>query len=72
MRVVRRQDRRGGVVVKWQIGIGGRVVRWQGGNSGGVVMWQGGRFEGGGCRVIPRFHCFVSDVNQRNEGAGCV
>ena len=86
-RKVRWQDRRGGMVVRWQVaiggrvvrwqvGIGGRVVRWQGGKGGRVLRWQGGRFlvlfEGGGRRVSPRFHLFVSDVNQRNQGAGCV
>ena len=39
-------------------------------------MRQGGRFlvlfEGGRRRVGPRFHLFFSNVNQRNEGAGCV
>ena len=29
-------------------------------------------FKGGGRRVAPRFHVFVSDVDQRNEGAGWV
>ena len=64
-RKVRWQDRRGGIVVRWQVGIGGRVVRWQGGRF--LVL-----FEGGGRRVSPRFHLFDSDVNQRNQGAGCV
>ena len=40
-----------------------------------MVKWQGGRFlalfKSRGHRVRPRFHLFVSDVNQqRNEGAG--
>ena len=51
-------------------------MRWQGGKDGSVVRWQGRRFpvlfKGGGCRVRPRFHLFVSDVNQRDEGPGCV
>ena len=37
---------------------------------------EGGRFiilfKVGGRRVSPRFYLFVSDFNQRNEGAGCV
>ena len=37
------------------------------------MKWQGQRFlvlSKGGCRkVSPRFHLFVSDVDQRNEGA---
>ena len=40
---------------------------------GGLVRWQGGRFpvlfNSGGRRVKPRFYLFVSDANQRNEGA---
>ena len=39
----------------------------------GEYRWQGRRFPvlfaGGGRRVRPRFHLFVSDANQRNEGA---
>ena len=62
-RIVRRQDRRGGMLVRWQVGKGGRVVRWQGWRF--LVLFEGrGR--------SPRFHLFVSDVNQQNEGAGCV
>ena len=29
-------------------------------------------FKDGGCRVSPRFHFFVSDVNQGNQEAGWV
>ena len=30
-------------------------------------------FESGGCKVSPRFHVFVFDVNQqRNKGAGWI
>ena len=43
-------------------------MRWQGGKGGRVAKWQGGRFlvllESGGRRVSPRFHLFVSDVDQ--------
>ena len=40
-----------------------------------MVKWQGGRFlvlfKSGGLRASPRFHLFVSDVDQqRNKGAG--
>ena len=53
-----------------------RVVRWQGGKSGRIVRYRSGRFlvifKGGGHRVAPRFHLFVSDVDQWNEGAGWV
>ena len=73
---MRWQVQRGGRVVSWQVGKGGRLVRWQGGNNGRVVRWQGGRFlisfEGGKRKVSPRFHVFVSGVNQQNEEAGCL
>ena len=52
------------------------MVRWQGGKGETVVMSQGGTllvlFKCGGHRVRPRFHLFVSNANQQNEGAGCV
>ena len=49
--------------------------RWQGEKGGRLVKWQRGRFlvflKSGGHRVSPRFHLFVSDVDeQRNKGAG--
>ena len=41
-----------------------------------MVRCQGGMFavlfKSGGRRVSPRMHLFFSDVNQQNEGAGCV
>ena len=54
---------------------GARVVRWQGGKGGRMAKWQGGRFpalfKSRGHRMRPRFHLFVSDVNQqRKKGAG--
>ena len=40
------------------------------------MKWQGERFlvvfNGGECRVTPRFHLFVSDADQLNDGAGWV
>ena len=37
-----------------------------------MVRKKGGRylvlFKGGGHKISPRFHLFVSDVNQGNEG----
>ena len=55
-------------VMRWKGGKSGRVVMWQVGKGGRVVRWQGERFlvlfKGGGGRVCPRFHLFVSDVNQ--------
>ena len=45
-----------------------RIKKWQGGKGGRVMRRQSGRypvlFEDGGRRVSPRFHFFVSDVNQ--------
>ena len=62
--------------MRWQVGKGWRVLRWQGRKGGRVLRWQGGRFlvllEGGGHRVSPTFHLFISDVNQQNKGAECV
>ena len=59
--------------MRWVGRKGGRVMRRQGGKVGGVVRWEGGRFlvlcKGGERRVSPRFHFFVSDVNQGNKGA---
>ena len=56
-------------VERWE---GVRVVRSQGGR---MVKWQGGKFlvlfKSGGHGVSPRFHLFVSDVDQQqNKGAG--
>ena len=72
-----RQVRKGeaAVVGRWQGGKGARVVRWQGVKVRRVVKWQGGRFlvlfKSGRHRVSPRFHLFVSEVDQQlNEGAG--
>ena len=82
-RVVRWEDRKGVRLVRWEGGEGGRVVRWQGGKGGKVVRWQGGNggrmvsqkggryqvlFKGGGHKMTPRFHLFVSDFNQGNKG----
>ena len=67
---------RGGKAVRWQVGKGRRVVSWQGGEGGRLLKWQGGRFlvlfKGERRRVTPRFHLFISNVNQRNGGAGWV
>ena len=55
----------GGEMVSWERREGSEVESWE--------RWQGGKFlvlfKGRGRRVSPRFHLFVSDVNQRNEGA---
>ena len=38
-----------------------------------MVRWEGRSFlvlfKGGGCRVSPRFHLFVFDINQGNKEA---
>ena len=48
-----------------------KIVRWQGGKGRRMVSQKGGRFlvlfKGGGHKMSPRFHLFVS-VNQGNEG----
>ena len=69
-KILRWQDQRGGRVVRWQVGKGEKVVRGQGGKVGRVVRWKGGK--GGGLSVSPRLYLSVSDINHRNEGAGCV
>ena len=42
------------------------AIRWK--RSRGVVKWQGGRFlvlfKSGEHRVSPKFHLFVSDIDQ--------
>ena len=58
----------GWVVRRWQGGKDARVVRWQGGR---MVKCQGGRFlvlfKIGRHRVSPRFHLFVSDIDQQQN-----
>ena len=48
-------------------------MRWQ---DGRMVRQKGGRclvlFKGGAHKMNPRFHLFVSDVNQGKEGVGWV
>ena len=77
----------GGKLVRWEGGEGGRVVRWQGGKGGEVVGRQGGKggrmvrqkgrrylvlFKGGGHKMSPKCHLFVSGVNQGNKVVGWV
>ena len=86
-RMMRWQGGKGGRLMRWQDGKDRRIMRWQGGKGGKVVRWQrwqrwesgeAGRWEvpgsiqGWGTQRSPRFLLFVSDVNQRNEGAGWV
>ena len=75
-RTVRWKGRRSGKAVRWQVRKDERVVSWQGGEGGRLLRRQGGMFlvlfKSGGRRVTPRFHLFISDVNQRNGGAGWI
>ena len=63
-------------LVRWEGGEGGRLMRWQGRKGGRMVRQKGGRylvlFKDVGHKMSPRFHHFVSDVNQGNEGVGWV
>ena len=74
--MVRLKGGEGGKVMRLEGGEGRRMVRPQGGEGGRVVRLQGGEFlvlfKGGECRVTPRFHTFVSDVNHSNEKAGWI
>ena len=70
--------REGNEVARWERWEGSEVVRWGRWESSEMARWgrwesgEVGRWEvpgfvqglGGGCRVSPRFHVFVSDVNQ--------
>ena len=49
------------------------VAGWERLESSKVARWEvpGFNLRVEGRRVGPRFHLFVSDVNQRNKGAGC-
>ena len=71
---------KGGRLVTWEVWKDGRVerwkgeriVRWQGWRGGRLVRLPGGRgllvlLKGG--EVSPRFHLFVSNINEWNEGA---
>ena len=78
-RVVRQGKWKGSEVGKWerwQGGKGGKVVRWQSEKGGRVVGQKGERylvlFKGRGHKMSPRFHLFVTDVNQGNRGVGWV
>ena len=63
-------------MVRLKGGEGGNVMRLEGGEGRRVVRLQGGEFlvlfKGGECRVTPRFHTFISDVNHSNEKAGWI
>ena len=71
-------------VVRWKGGKGGRIMskRWESSELARRKRWESNEVarrkvpvffsKGGGQRVSPRFHLFVSDVNQQKEVAGCV
>ena len=76
-RIVSWEGGKGGrLIVCWESGEGGRVVRWQGGKSGRMVRQKGWRylvlFKDGKHKMSPRFHFFVSNVNQGNKGVGWI
>ena len=72
-RIVRWQDWRDGMVVRWQVGKSGRVVMWERWGSSEVARWEvPGFIRGWGMQGESKILSFVSDVNQRNEVAGCV
>ena len=70
-RLARWEGGEGGRVVRRQDGKGRKVVRWQGGKGGRMVRQKGGRyvvlFKSGGHKMSPKFHLFVSDIDQGNE-----
>ena len=58
---------------RWERWEDNEVVRWRRWESGEVGRWGvPGLFKGGECRVTPRFHLFISDVNQGKEKAGWI
>ena len=49
------------------------MARWERWENGEVERWKvPGFIQGGRHKMISRFHLFVSDVNQRDEGVGWV
>ena len=63
---------------RWQ---GSEVAGWERKEGSEVARWENGEaerweylvlFKDGGHNMSPRFHLFVSDVNQGNEGMGWV
>ena len=61
---------------RWKVSEVGSWERWQGRKGGRMVRQKGGRylvlFKDGGHKMSPKFHLFVSDVNQGIEGVGWV
>ena len=63
----------GSEVASWERWDGSEVARWKSWESSVVVEWRFlVLFKCGGRRMGRRFHLFISGVNQRNVGAGCV
>ena len=59
-----------GEVGRWERWKGNEVARWERRESGEVGRWEvPGFIQGWEHRVSPRFHHFVSDVNQGNKRA---
>ena len=50
------------------------MARWKGWENGEAERWEVPGFcsRVGGHKMSPRFHLFVSDVNQENQGVGWV
>ena len=76
-----------GGVVSWEGGKGGegrgwgggkgwessKLARWKSWESSEVVRWEVPCcIKGWGTQVNSKFHLFVSDVDQKNDGAGWV
>ena len=58
----------GNEVARWKRWEGNAVARWGRWENGKVGhSWLYSRVEDAGLRVSPRFHLFVSDVNQGKE-----
>ena len=71
--VARRERWENSEVARLERWDGKEEARWQSWESSEVARWEvPGFIWGGGRWVSPGFHLFVSDVNQWNEGAGCV
>ena len=71
--VARLERWEGSEVGSWERWEGSEMARWERWESSEVARWEVlGFIQGWGCRVGPRFHLFVSDVNQQNKGVGCV
>ena len=64
---------------KWEGSAVARSERWEGSEVARWKMWLSSEearleipdfIQGRGCRVSPKFHIFISDVNEQNERAG--